>query len=622
MNAIPLGEPVEPRPAQWKPGVDYPPGKNTVVRAAIHPAIGVARVGNSDEFFVGPEVVDPIPAPPGFYRDGAGALKRQAALFRIYGYNSAGDVVGELTPDTADIRWTAHVANRKADWYQWQVAMDIPEAATVKLPPRNATVTGADRAALGIDGGSVTIAGKNTEGAAYRFDGSFQGTPVYLGELRTDEAGRLLFLGGLGVSASPAGTPIYNDNDENSFINADGWYDDTSDGPVTAEVFVGGRSIPVDPAWVLTAPPNYAPGVLGVRTLYDLLVDVNVSAGWASQPTEISFRRDVYPILRRLSGLQWVNRGYATQFGDAGPHPFEDPEYLAKLARDPNAGGFDLYGEPRRQVLNSFRDPAGTDNNQLPWPWLYGDAMSVKPLADTPRQNATVSLTQYRTLQAWAAGKFTADWESGADDPRDFALVPLADQPATLDRAALEHCLADAFHPGCEVTWPTRHASMYMSPFRVLHRPAGVPEPDYGPVLTQEIALSPDGPLHAQGPGDLTRWMGLPWQADTAFCRSGYDTSYDPYVPSFWPARVPNQVLSADGYAAALDTAATREERLAAFTNRAQWTRPLVRDTAAAMEQMVHIFGEMGLVEVREGACDDPELPRVMMVESVGPNFP
>ena len=43
---------------------------------------------------------------------------------------------------------------------------------------------------------------------------------------------------------------------------------------------------------------------------------------------------------------------------------------------------------------------------------------------------------------------------------------------AMLDRAALEFCLADAFHPGCEMTWPVRHASMYMAPFRIRHRRA------------------------------------------------------------------------------------------------------------------------------------------------------
>ena len=42
---------------------------NAIARAAIYPAIGVARVGNSqDEYFYAPEVTDPLPHPPGFYR--------------------------------------------------------------------------------------------------------------------------------------------------------------------------------------------------------------------------------------------------------------------------------------------------------------------------------------------------------------------------------------------------------------------------------------------------------------------------------------------------------------------------------------------------------------------------
>jgi len=56
------------------------------VRAAIHPSIGVARIGNSlEEYFLAPEVVHPPPQPPGFDRDASGALKRQAVRFRIYG---------------------------------------------------------------------------------------------------------------------------------------------------------------------------------------------------------------------------------------------------------------------------------------------------------------------------------------------------------------------------------------------------------------------------------------------------------------------------------------------------------------------------------------------------------
>lgn len=54
----------------------------TIVSAAIYPAIGIARVGNSkDEYFIGPEIPWPDHKPAGFYKDGTGALKRQAARF-------------------------------------------------------------------------------------------------------------------------------------------------------------------------------------------------------------------------------------------------------------------------------------------------------------------------------------------------------------------------------------------------------------------------------------------------------------------------------------------------------------------------------------------------------------
>jgi len=77
-----------------------------IVRARIHPAVGIARVGDSDEYFLGPEVVGQPSEPPGSYKDGAGRLRRQAARFRVYGYDARGAVVKELTLDDASITST------------------------------------------------------------------------------------------------------------------------------------------------------------------------------------------------------------------------------------------------------------------------------------------------------------------------------------------------------------------------------------------------------------------------------------------------------------------------------------------------------------------------------------
>jgi len=222
-------------------------------------------------------------------------------------------------------------------------------------------------------------------------------------------------------------------------------------------------------------------------------------------------------------------------------------------------------------------------------------------------------------LKRWVQGEFVNDWPPKRPPATSLDKVPLAEQPAMLDKAALHFCLADAFHPGCEVTWPMRHATMYDKPFRIRHRVS--PEPDYGTSLTQQIALQPGGPLYEQGPGDLTRWMALPWQGDTAFCRSGYEVDYDPYVPTFWAARVPNQVLTEEDYRTVTNTALPRETRIAAFNNRPSWLRAILQPPVPAPEVMVRMikqFGALGIVEPRPGVRNDPDFPELMFVETLG----
>ncbi len=354
----------------------------SIVRAAIHPSIGVARLGNSpEEYFLAPEVVDPPPQPPGFYRDASGALKRQAVRFRIYGLNAQGQVVAELTQSNAEITWNVHLANKKAAWYQFQIALDIPEADSAPHSYlRNITVS--DRSSLVIDPGAREITGVNIRGdSRYAFDtGQFMGKPVYLGEVRTDEQGRLLVFGGRGKSASYDGSPAV------TFANNEGWYDDTSDGPVTATVKFQGTTLEVDPAWVVVAPPNYAPGQKSVRTMWDLMRDTAIKARKLPEPTRPLFNTDICPIFERLSRLQWVNAGFAAAFGWGGPNNYVTAEWLARLSQNnPDDVGM------RRSIANQFRDCTWDSWSPKPWPWLYGDAMNLPP-AETPRQNSTLTI--------------------------------------------------------------------------------------------------------------------------------------------------------------------------------------------------------------------------------------
>lgn len=575
---------------------------DAIVSAAIYPPIGIARVGNSPtEWYYGPEIPEPLPHPAGFYRDSTGALKREAARFRIYGLNAQGVAVRELTgADGVDIEWTVHLANQKAAWYEFQIALDIPEAADA--PPsyrRNAQVQ--DRASLVIDPGARSISGRNHDAVAFD-SGHFVGKPVYLGELHTDEAGRLVVLGGYGKSAPYNGAPAV------TFGNNDGWHDDTADGPVTATVKLDGRTLTVAPAWIVVAPPNYGPQQKSVRTMWDLMRDIAYKLGFLPKPKRPSFTSDILPIFERLSDLQWVNEGFARGFGWGSPYDFTSHAWKATLA-DPSA---ENMGN-RRQLYNQFRQADRDSWSPVPWPWVYGDAMSV-PAAKTPRQFTQLTPTQLKFLDQWAQGDFIADYDPQAVKPKDLEALSVSEQPAALTRAALEFCLADAFHPGCEMTWPVRSENMYMAAFRFLHAPDS-PEPDYGPVMTTEICDTPEGPLWGQRPGSITRWMAVPWQTDTASCRSGYDKNYDPYLPTFWPARVPNEVLTPSAYEKVMDTSLSPDERLSAFASRQDWDDTLGAGTyIAQINTFANNIDIVAIVDVLPGPTDGINLPPVMQV--------
>ena len=584
----------------------------SITSARIHPAIGVARIGNSDEYFVGPEVPHPTAPPPGGYRDATGKLKRQAAQFRIYGYDANNQVVGELTSAEADIAWTVHVANKKGAWYDFDVALDLVEAKDHKSARRNAFVQGADRDKLVIDPGPRSISGSNQNSAPFD-TGRFFGQKVYLGELRTDAAGRLQFIGGKGVSGSPLpGFTLV------TFANNPGWHDDTSDGPVMAKVKIGGVAIPVDPAWVVTTPPNYSPDLVTPQTMYDVITDA-LSGVLLQTPPTPSFTRDILPLLRQFNDAQWVNFGFAVQFGWQAPNDFLRPEILTKLAMKPTSSTDDPYGELRRQIFYSFRNPGATTFEPFAWPPLYGDAFGTYDTPPVPKDGFSVTNTLYGYLQQWMSGDFEADYDPDAKIPAAIGDVALADQPTTLDLAALHFCMGGPFHPGCEMTWPMRVSSMYRKPYRLRQNPDGLTKSDYGEFLTQPTVNASDGPLSVSGPGDITKWMAVPWQSDTASCRAGYGFEFpaDPFIPSFWPSRVPNNVLTEDQYNTLIDPTSSPEQRMAAFNTRPFWLRTL-QMTAPYIDQitkMITTFGDLGLMLKREIQVKD--MPPVVYVETL-----
>ena len=94
-----------------------------------------------------------------------------------------------------------------------------------------------------------------------------------LGEIQTDPFGRLLVLGGRGRAAAwkIAGKSPLDDD-----VNNNQWFDDTSDGPVSATIVFedGGQAMAAHGAWVTATDPSFAPQILNVVSMWDDVYDV------------------------------------------------------------------------------------------------------------------------------------------------------------------------------------------------------------------------------------------------------------------------------------------------------------------------------------------------------------
>jgi hypothetical protein len=610
------------------------PDSKPVVRCAIHPSVGIARIGNApaDEYFLAPEVPGRAsdPGPQG-YKNAKGQVRKQAARFRIYGYDRKGNVVREITAAEAEITWEVHLANRKPAWYQFLNAMDLKQYAQ-STTYRNADVAGELRQGLVNDPGAIRITGRSTHGPTYRFDQGYvrfgaAGGPIHvpLGELRTDDRGRLIVLGGDGKSASVAGQPPA------TFANNDGWYDDVSDGPVRARVRLkGGKEMDAEPAMAAVTPPNFGPGLYGTVRLFDLIQDLFLRQGWEKQPKELAFWDQIFPIFERMVSSQWVMEGANILFGPGSPGDLTDPERL-KLLSDP---GKKARAE-REKVFKLFRQP--------PPPWDSPESRAALPPPQPSRlqpfygdgygdyrnvaiDDLALTQTQYERLRRWAAGDFVPG--KPYVPPARLEDLPLAEQPRALDRTPLEDCLGGPFHPGIELTWPMRRPSLWRVPKEangLLYRlnilpPGESPKDDYGAVLTPEVCLGPDGPLTASGPGSLTRWLGVPWQTDGASCLNGYDPSTYLPLPSFWAARVPNEVLSQQAFDQATHTGLPYLQRFRQLSYRQPWLRDIegagYLDRINNMVKEWHLLGIIAEQPVAPAEAAEPGFPARYWVET------
>lgn len=438
----------------------------------IYPGIGISRLGNSPEsFFLSPEIpglgpleltADDAPTPVGKYKDATGFVRRQAARFRIFEFDT--DSSGKTTfreitaANGTQIEWRVELANEKSAAGKF-VDENTPED-TANL--RNPNVPQAE---LIIKPVFAPISGASQTVTALP-DGKFQGQPVYLGELRTDAKGRLMVLGGRGISG-PSGLPIGDGSGipgrpPNTFANNEGWHDDVADGPVSATIRIPGQpdQVLTNAAWVIVAPPDFAPYTDGITTLYDI---ASLAAGF-KPPATPSFQNDVLPILKAAAGLRWVS---SLDIWSAISTDYR------QLSRQGDANADQLRQETLTLLVNNVANTLA---------------------------NFRFTDNQLQILNNWANGTFAPDFDPNPPTP------PLT--PDGIDRASLSQAVGGGFFPGIEAGIRMTSPQMYSAPFRITNKSF-----DFNGV--------PQNP-HA---GFITRTMACPWQSDFFECAKQSETT-------------------------------------------------------------------------------------------------
>ena len=541
----------------------------------IHPSIGISRLGNSrGPIMYAPEMAQGVPTeivggeegPVVTMRDSGGAIRREACRFRIWQEDTeepGNYSVVKIGRDDGlvDIEWTVWLANKKAQWYKFD---GLQGENPSRRRRRNGHIrSAADRRKLIIDPGprsvSATALGRTAEfnrsHAQSRYPVTFPPSLLYpyridtLGSLSVDQEGTLSVIPAFGAAGSTDSAPAISD-----YANNDYWFDDVADGPVSATLVFsdGTREIITNGAWVICAPPAYAPEIGNVVTLYDVLFDVAVRhLGYREDlyrnerylPNyQVDFRNDLADLFQRIETVESVERRIPSSahllnwqlMQEFSPSAERYRQLIFDVIRGPNDS-------------NTTHSPSG----RLMMPYALGD----DPYRTGPerRMFLTVTATQHFLLNQWVKGLFFTDGTT-------------REGPMELDRGPLNNCVGGAFFPGIETTWIVRNLKIYVEPFRIRHRD------DVGPGLHLHDDL--DLGLEA---GDLTKRMAIPWQADFNECARERRSNLDDVA--WWPAQRPLSVLDSN-------------------FQRVEWSRGITPGTRGDIE-MVRNWKNLGFVSSR-----------------------
>ncbi|KZN33640.1 hypothetical protein N474_19365 [Pseudoalteromonas luteoviolacea CPMOR-2] len=564
------------------------------------------------------------------------AVKKQAQNFYIYKCDEQGNPVEKLKLTDGDkVTWRVEVANKKSFWYDYNNALDLSlhtqgsgnlskNVSKHRLAPamtakrRNPNViTNSLRKQLVISSqGSVSSDNNTQVPLRGKFPANEPDTNnrlsdllnlqerhnVLQGSIECDNEGVLRFYAGNGISQALSPSSLNTDFADNS-----NWFDDICDGRVTAVVELkNGDTFEIQDeqssAWVATTPPDYAPQIEPIVTMYDMVSGAALKEqDLDNLTTQFS---DVFPILYRLYRMQWVNQADFTDNAvntqirelnsELGFAQLLDNSASAKSLRE---GIFNQFRNPLFDQDIDVDDPGQSSNewvsNSRIIPSKDETNIAAKPATSSlklpfypndgidypgsPVQWFAIPPFMYQHLQNWAAGDFSVTQvekesantieELGLFYSEQFKNSP--NSALLCARGALDALYGGGFHPGVELTWPMRHNLIYsqndyvssvtpeinllgLREFRLKQDLQGLNSPnmyqDFGHVIAVDNVTASIDPnsdaawLWRSTPGDLTKWMGIPWQSDAASCQAVY-TPEDFPIPSWWAANLPVHVL-------------------------------------------------------------------------------
>jgi L-lysine 6-oxidase len=540
---------------------------------SIHPSIGVARLGNStSEICLSPESIGGLPfdadsngnkiGPISEFKDSTGLIKRQGQSFKIYDENGL-----ELTldsPNVESMEWTVHLANKKAAWYNYSELQGNLLYGTSNsyenqnIPFRNPNEI--NRQTLIVDPGPRTIQGRE-QSIGFDKDHVPAGyTPQYppsnvrhglavetLGDLLTDQQGRLVVLGGFGHAGGDL--PL------TSYGGSSTWHDDISDGAVYCTVTLTDNTVHNLSAWVIVGSPDFAPEIVNISNLSDTMFDVGVrnfnlvpdmycSTNGFNTDYIANFQRDILPIINRISRYQWVSNVQPMMAFASNIFDYTDNS-------DANKQNRLNYYSYFRQI--DAQPPVAPD---LPQEKLFKrngkDIFPMMPINSGSNSVSNTNImkflalddTQLFLLEQWANGNFESNI--------NFDPYPISQ----LDAAAVGNCVGLPMCPGIEVTWNMQNPIVYAAPYVIAQ---------FGDEATYAAnGLTPSRDECEGGgcePGDLTKRMACPWQADFFQCTIQYINFTDPsmnkhedadgntvplpptYYTYWWPPQSPWDVL-------------------------------------------------------------------------------